>query len=315
MADSKAWVNLALRELSCNQKELAQKIGVSTGQVSKWKKHGEHMSVEIKDKFKLICPIDDFSPEFVLDVGSLEAANQWQKVINFLAQNQNFDTEENFGFSTRLTEFYNGPDGNWELEKLTTTLNELGFVWPQKIALPKEFDNMDDGQEEALFEIPSIALISDIFESYAGLTAFYDSYFAESFCDETFDEGEQEFECNLFNLAACKLEENLDLCPNFQHFKFKWVYWYKNRIILLKTQALKGQVALKEELLNFVYDSAGELLNRSEMENMGILNRDELHPDIYMNEHLQGMREIQKVLPAIMEKLDIKMEVEDQPLI
>ena len=46
---SEALVQLALNTLSCSQKELAMRLGVSPTQISKWKK-GEHMSFEMEVK-------------------------------------------------------------------------------------------------------------------------------------------------------------------------------------------------------------------------------------------------------------------------
>ncbi|WP_243464921.1 helix-turn-helix domain-containing protein [Photorhabdus temperata] len=46
---SDALVELALRALSCTQKELAGQLGVSPSQITKWKK-GEHMSLDMEKK-------------------------------------------------------------------------------------------------------------------------------------------------------------------------------------------------------------------------------------------------------------------------
>ncbi|MBV9156939.1 MAG: helix-turn-helix transcriptional regulator, partial [Acidobacteriaceae bacterium] len=56
--DSKAFVQLALETLSCSQKELARRLGVSATQISKWK-NGEYMSQEMEDKIRTMINIGD----------------------------------------------------------------------------------------------------------------------------------------------------------------------------------------------------------------------------------------------------------------
>jgi hypothetical protein len=66
-----------LETLSCSQKGLALRLGVSPTQISKWKQ-GEYMSSDMEEKFRTIINSGDKSPSFVLSAGSLEAAKKWE---------------------------------------------------------------------------------------------------------------------------------------------------------------------------------------------------------------------------------------------
>jgi transcriptional regulator with XRE-family HTH domain len=85
MNTSKARVELALKILSCNQKDLARRVAVSPTQISKWK-NGEHMSTDMEDKFRALVDIGEKHPEFVLWADSLEDADKWDRLIHRLAE-------------------------------------------------------------------------------------------------------------------------------------------------------------------------------------------------------------------------------------
>lgn len=61
---------------------------------------------------------------------------------------------------------------------------------------------------------------------------------------------------------------------------------------------------MRVELLDLLYEDAESLGHVAEREALGFNTR-RLHPDVYMNELLEGMRIIHQVVPAIMKKLEI----------
>jgi hypothetical protein len=87
-------------------------------------------------------------------------------------------------------------------------------------------------------------------------------------------------------------------------FKYQVNNDYVNWLNFVKENVFKAGVPLRAELLNLVYDSNDELGCKAEKESLGY-NSSRLHPDIYMDELLVGMRTINQVLAHIMKKLDI----------
>lgn len=61
---------------------------------------------------------------------------------------------------------------------------------------------------------------------------------------------------------------------------------------------------MRAELLDLIHQSNDELAQEAEAESLG-LNASRLHPDVYMNELLVGMRTIHQVLPVVLKKLGI----------
>ena len=108
----------------------------------------------------------------------------------------------------------------------------------------------------------------------------------------------------LLDLAASKIEIDESVALNFKDFKRKIIGEYKEWLNALKLKAMHANIPLRAELMDMIYEDSSSLGSSAEMESLG-LNDTRIHPDIYMNELLVGMRTIHQILPYIMKKLGI----------
>jgi transcriptional regulator with XRE-family HTH domain len=313
MNTSKAWVELALKVLSCNQKDLARRVAVSPTQISKWK-NGEHMSTDMEDKFRALVDIGEKHPEFVLWAGSFEDADKWDSLIHRLAEMARDSAETGYETVPLLDEY----PGLLCVE-VSDTLSNMGVEPPK--AFPPELDphfssvdsNGDDDDPDAFERFYGLletnlysAIITAIFESLNDVWGFYIAYVGNLRDDEEMPlcEEQEAIEASLMDLAACKIKVDEKFAPNIRTFRYRVMKNYQKWLSAVKEAAFRSGTPLRAELLDMVGDTHGELGHAAEAESLGF-NASRLHPDIYMNELLVNMRIIHQVLPAILKKLDI----------
>jgi transcriptional regulator with XRE-family HTH domain len=300
--ESEAWVQLALAKLSCTQKELAARVGVSPTQISKWKS-GDYLSTEMENKFRELVKIDSYDPSVVIMSGSLDAARWWDKLIHHLA-----DLADDFGETGYDTYPLQDEDGRL-LWSTFYTLKNMGVELPKEFPrdLMVDYDHMDEGESEILRKNPYSNLIQEIFESLTNLWGFYTAYVSEITEDDELDLFEigSEMESCMMDLAAIKCKVELSFAPKIKELEWSTKKNYQKWIEIVKDKAFRAGVPLRAELLRLIGDSSGELGHAAEAEALGF-NKSRLHPDVYMNELLVGMRVLHQVLPKILEKLGIE---------
>ena len=304
--DSEALVQLALNTLSCNQKGLAALLGVSPTQISKWKK-GEHISWEMEKKFREITSIGNRAPAFVLWAGSVAEAEKWESLIRTIADAAEENSET--GYST-----YPLRDETellcWET---ISTLIDMGVALPAKLPMQLTVKSHMTEQEHENFwdlihEHPLTNTIYEIYMSLNDVYGFYAAYINDLIYNDQLELAgtpAENIEPCLLTLAASKIDINPGFAKNFSTFKHHIESEYEKWLTLVKGAAFRNGIPLKAELMNMVHRSNDELGHEAEAESLGF-NSSRLHPDVYMNELLVGMRVIHQVLPAILKKLGIE---------
>lgn len=312
---SSALLNVVLNELNCTQAYIADKLKVSRAQVSKWKA-GESMSDEMHIKLCELASLPhDCDPELILLVGGVEQSVKWIKLIEYLATLAKEGAET--GYRTEPLEMPLGADflACSVLDALSNAGATIPSIFPEELDFDYERLTDIDSDEwelkhQALERNPWSIIIEECFYALNDLYGFYAAFIHDEVYDlldldlATTPSSIENIPWGLIDLALAKVTPNYELCPKFDAFAFRTTANYTEWLEELKLLCFQNNIPLKAEVMHLVHKEHGAVGAEAESESLGF-NSSKIHPDIYMDELLKGMRLIHQVLPAICKKLDI----------
>lgn len=245
----------------------------------------------------------------------------WSKIIKFLADFAKNESETGFDTVPLIDEL------NFLVLDVGSIMQDIGLPLPQIIPVELQkidFDNFyglndyDDMMcEKNWFLLQDNIYTSTIEEMFLNLNdiyGYYAAYISKLFYSPKFkddpeiDELDFSISSYLLSLAATNLE-NIKT-SEFENFRYKILASVKNLILTLKNKCIEQNIPLSVELMDFISVDHGQLGHEAEAEPLG-LNDYRVHPDIYMNEILIGLKNIERRQLLIMKKLGI----DDTPVI
>ncbi len=172
MNKSSVYVELALKLLNCNQKELAEKLGVSSAQVTKWKQD-EKMSPRLK---RALVALVDLDPSYLTNsaltkttllTGSHETTRTWVEFIDYIAVLA-FSGDPRTLLTRNLTdESYHV---SWQVISIMSALGHDVTQFPTEfnidwISKPDEYKPHDQ-LADIIFDTPVMATMYELLVAY-----------------------------------------------------------------------------------------------------------------------------------------------------
>ncbi len=344
MADSSEYIEIALKLLNCNQKELAAKLGVSPAQVTKWKQ-GEKMSAEMQHR---IITLADLDPNYehvasltklIALTGSIECAQAWVGLIEYLSDNLATETDIKFLCGTVVDAKFTVPESHAPVVEPRYLWGELlddDYVVSEQVvglltsvgldltAFPSQFNLEWVNYESELRKdyddilriiesIPMLDLIQHMLATYYIVRDWVSTYIEptlEALADSVplGNKVVVDFYGSLMPIALTKLPwEGLSCVPDTPDFAKAMMHAETvsasnvKRLKLLVAEAGLPFLAEYNDLVTLHRGHLEEDSLRTPLSN----TPDEGHPDIYQNELLRKTRENNAMLRLVCEKLGV----------
>lgn len=226
---SKILIILALQILDCNQKTLAEKLDVSTAQVSKWKSD-EYMSGDMEVKISDLIGIGEREPDLILATGSIENTDKWTNLIDYITERIIENGDANYKCDT--FEATSKEEKNLFYSNIFSVLKNLKVNIPQDF--PVELDTTVNSylDSDLLDDRQSVySLIKSSLHQFYSLNDFYITYILASENIDNINDATDDdiaiptsyFEYELLQYAFCKDQKHYTISENYNLHNYETV--------------------------------------------------------------------------------------------
>jgi len=309
--DINSLIDLAIAGSGLGRREISRRLGISPQQLRKLTTL-TYLPDETEHALRSLAGIGDMDPEFIKLAGGVHNAEKWANLMDYCA-----DIAWEGSETGHDTYYFNSHEFDRSLlhQMTATALLEAGVSLPRPFPKDLDFPKADpllsegdwEGQSELRRNNAHACLILDLYSSLNDVYGFYAAYISDLMDDDQIGLMEtpaENIEPSLILLALAKVEIPSELSSAFVEFQSKINGEYEKWLAIARQRAFQAGYPVKAEILNLVYDSHDSLGHQAEAESFGF-NDSKLHPDIYMNELLVGMRVIHQVLPTVLKRLGI----------
>ena len=172
------------------QKDIAKKLGVTTGQISKWKQ-GEYIASDRKEELNKLAGLFGHNTEWAILSKTKANSDAWFKYVLWHSSNElvsNREIED---------------EGDWVIPKIFIRLSQLGMSLPNKAPNVKKLKSgVDDWTE---FDMA----MSKILRSYGVLVEWNDKHFADLVSDIEICEIVNQIQSEALNVALLNVDKEI----------------------------------------------------------------------------------------------------------
>lgn len=264
-------IQLALVQKQYTQRQLAEWLGVSATQITKWKQ-GEYMSDKISKHIIAELKLGEVPPKVILAVGSIAQAKRWCQTVNHLA---NLVAKGHICFADKIDIY----------EQLIDILKCFSIDYAEFPMITAKT------AKKAIKKHMVLQFIHDLFVEYVSIFAVYQTHISPLNWEK-----DEAFRERLLTLAATNLTvSQFETDKTFERMKNDTIEDYQSLINELKLYCLHSNKPLKIELSHLIRQTED--------------NPTVIHPDIYMNELLTTARLFRLLLPELLKQIDVSDEL------